>query len=180
MRESGKRRGTYKWSNGWLCSTDLQREKSKCEIKCKDVNKGNNLTHFTFSILFVIYKREEVEIRNEPSWYDKEQLPYLTSTQIFFFGEFHIQQVSGPPVTIKLNKHNIRFPRDEEGKIDVKTSKYDTNTQPKKTTFEYEQEGRFCLGVANIKSKNGTITGKRCPVFDYSGEKVVTIDAYKK
>ena len=69
---------------------------------------------------------------------------------------------------------------DEEGNIDVKTSKYDTNNQSKKSTFKYEKEGRFCLGVANIKSKNGTITGKRCPLFDYSGKKIATIDAYKK
>ena len=80
-------------------------------------------------------------------------------------------------MTRKVNKHNIRSPRDEEGNIDVKNGKYDTNNQPKKATFKYEQEGRFCLGVANIEIENGTITGKRCPVFDYSGEKIVTTDA---
>ena len=83
-------------------------------------------------------------------------------------------------MTRKLNKHNIWFPRDEEGKIDVKNGKYDTNNQPKKATFKYEQKGRFCLGVAKIESKNGTIIGKRCPVFNYSGGKIVTISAYKK
>ena len=70
--------------------------------------------------------------------------------------------------------------RDKEGKIDVKTGKYDTNNQPKKSTFKYEQEKRFCLCVAKIKGKNGMIIGKRCPVFDYSGEKIVIIDACKK
>ena len=50
----------------------------------------------------------------------------------------------------------------------------------KKATFKYEQEGRFCLDVAKIEGKNGTITGKQCPVFDYTGKKIVTIDAYKK
>ena len=138
------------------------------------------MTCFTFSILFFIYKREEVEIRHETSWYNKEQFPSLKSTQLVFFDEVHIQQVIGPPVTSKVNEHNIRFPKDEEGNIDVKNGKYDTNNQPKKATFKYEQEGRFCLGVAKIESKNGTITGKRCPVFDYSGGKIVTIDAYKK
>ena len=83
-------------------------------------------------------------------------------------------------MTSKLNEHNIRFPRDEEGKIDVKNGKYDTNNQPKKATFKYEQEGRLCLVVAKIESKNGTITGERCPVFNYSGGKIVTIDAFKK
>ena len=85
MRVSGKRQGIDKWSNGWSCSTDFLRRKSKCKIKWKEVNKDNSLTHFTFSILFVIYKREEVEIRHEPYWYDKEQLPYLTSTQLVLF-----------------------------------------------------------------------------------------------
>ena len=80
----------------------------------------------------------------------------------------------------KVNEHNIRFQKDEEGNIDVKNGKYDRNNQPKKATFNYKQNGRFCLCVSNIKSKNGTITVKRCPLFDYSGEKIVTIDAYKK
>ena len=129
--------------------------------------------------MFVIYKREEAEIRHELSWYDKEQLPSLTSTKLVFFNEVHIQQVSGLPVTSKVNDQNIWFPRDEERNIDVKTGKYDTNNQPKNATFKYEQEGRLCLGVAKIESKNVTITGKRCPVFDYTGKKIVTIDAYK-
>ena len=67
--------------------------------------------------MFVIYKREEVEIRHEP----------VTSTQLVLFHEVHIHQVSVPPVKIKVNGHNIRFPRYEEGKFDIKTGKYDTN-----------------------------------------------------
>ena len=33
-----------------------------------EVNKDNSLSHFTFPVLFVYYKREELEIRHEPSW----------------------------------------------------------------------------------------------------------------
>ena len=79
-----------------------------------------------------------------------------------------------------MNKHNIHSPRYEEGNIDVKDGEYDTNNQPENATFKYEQEGRFCLGVARIEIKNGMITGKQCPVFNYSGKKIVTIDAYNK
>ena len=79
-----------------------------------------------------------------------------------------------------MNKHNIRFPRNEEGNVDVKNGEYGTNNQPKNATFKYEQKRRFCLGVAKIESKNETITGKQCPVFDYTGKNIVTIDAYKK
>ena len=51
--------------------------------------------------------------------------------------------------------------------------------QPKKATFKYEQEGRFCLGVAKVEIKDGKITGKRFLVLDYTDKKIVTIDAYK-
>ena len=57
---------------------------------------------------------------------------------------------------------------------------YETNNLPKKASFKYEQEGRFCLGVAKVEGQDGTIIGKRCPVFDYTEKKIVTIDAYKK
>ena len=57
---------------------------------------------------------------------------------------------------------------------------YDTNNQPKKSTFKYEQEGRFCLGVAKVESQDGTIVGKRCPVFNYTEKKIVTFDGYRK
>ena len=62
----------------------------------------------------------------------------------------------------------------------MKGGVYETNNLPKKTTFKYDQEGRFCIGVGKVKSKDGTITGKRCPVLDYTENKIFTIDAYKK
>ena len=74
-----------------------------------------------------------MEIRHEASWYVEEKLPSLTSNHIICFDEVHIQQVSGPPNTSKLNKYKIRFPRYEEGKIGVKTGKYNTNNQPKRS-----------------------------------------------
>ena len=135
----------------------------------------------TFSILFAQYKTEEVEIRHVPSCYDKDQLPSLTSTQLVFFGKFHVKQVCGPSTTIWVNDCNVLFPRNEEGKVDVERGAYDTNNQPKKSNFKYDQEGQFCIGVAKVEIKEGgTITGKRCPVFDYIGNKIVMMDAYKK
>ena len=64
--------------------------------------------------------------------------------------------------------------------MDVKRGAYEKNNQPKKASFKYQQEGRLCLRVAKIESKYGTITGKRCPLFDYTEKKIVTIYAYKK
>ena len=79
-----------------------------------------------------------------------------------------------------MNERNIVFPRNEEGEVDVERGVYETNNQPKRSSFKYEQEGRFCLSVAKVESQGGTIIGKRCPVFDYTEKKIVTIDAYKK
>ena len=65
--------------------------------------------------------------------------------------------------------------------MDVKIGVYETNNQLKKSTFKYKQEGKFCLGVSKVQSKeDGTITGKRCPVFDCTRKKIIMIDAYKK
>ena len=144
------------------------------------INKDNNSTYFTWSILFAKYKREEVEIRHVPSCYDKKQLPSLTSTQLVFFDEVHVKQVCGPPSTSRVNGCNIFFPINEERKVGVKRSVYETKNQPKKSTFKYKQEVWFCLGVTKLESKDGTITGNRCPVLDYTENKFITIYAYKK
>ena len=57
---------------------------------------------------------------------------------------------------------------------------YYKNNQPKRASLKYEQEGRFCLGVAKVEGRDGKIIGKRCPVFDYTEKKIVTISAYKQ
>ena len=121
-----------------------------------------------------------MEIRHVLSCYDKYQLPSLTSTQLVFFDEVHFKQVCGPPPTSRSNECNILFPRNEEGEVDVERGVYDTNNQLKRARFKYEQEGRFCLGVAKVEGQDGTIIGKRCPVFDYTEKKTVTIYAYRK
>ena len=109
-----------------------------------------------------------MEIRHVPSCYNKPQLPSLTSTQIVLFEEVHVKQVCGPPSTSRSNECNIMLPRNEDGEVDVERGVYDTNNQPKRASFKYEQEGRFCLGVAKVESQDGKIIGKRCPVFDYT------------
>ena len=72
-----------------------------------------------------------------------------------------------------MNEYHVLFPRNEEGKVDVKRGVYQTNDQTKKATLKYKQEGQFCIGVAKVESKKfGTVTGKRCLVFDYKGKKI--------
>ena len=121
-----------------------------------------------------------MEITHVPSCYDKYQFPSLTSTQIVLFDEVHVQQVCGPPTTIRVNERNIVLPRNEEEEIDEERCVYDTKNQPKRASFKYEQAGRFCISVAKVESKDGTIICKRCPVFKYTEKKIVMINAFKK
>ena len=72
------------------------------------------------------------------------------------------------------------FPRNEEGEVDVERGVYNTNNQPKRATFKYEQEGRFCLDLAKVEGQDGKIIGKRCPVLDYTEKKIFTISTYKQ
>ena len=109
--------------------------------KILDRYKDKNSTYFTFSILFAKYRREETEIRHLPSYYDKNQLPSLTSTQLVFFDDVNVKKFSGPPTTSRLNDYNVMFPRNEEGEVDLVRGVYNTNNQPKRATFKYEQEG---------------------------------------
>ena len=62
------------------------------------------MTHFTFTVLFGLHKMEEVDIRRVTSYYDKNQLPFLASTQIVFFDEIYIQQISGPLTRSHINE----------------------------------------------------------------------------
>ena len=80
-----------------------------------------------------------MEIRHVPFCYEKKQLPSLTSTQLVLFDKVNIKQVRGPPTTSWVNDYNVLFPRNEEGKVDLKIGVYETKNQPKKANFKYEQ-----------------------------------------
>ena len=54
------------------------------------------------------------------------------------------------------------------------------NNQPNKASFKFYLDGILCVGVAKIESKEEMITGKICPFFEYTGEKIATIDMYQK
>ena len=96
----------------------------------------------------------------------------MTSTQLVFLDEVHVKQVCGPPATSLSNECNIVFPRNEKGEVDVRIGVYNTNNQPKRATFKYEQEGQLYFSVAKVEGQDGTIIGKRCPVFDYTEKKL--------
>ena len=77
----------------------------------------------------------------------------MTPTQLVFFDKVQIKQVRVLSTTSQKNEYNVFFPRDEEGRVDMEIGVYDTNNQPKKATFNYEQEGPFFLGISKLESK---------------------------
>ena len=46
--------------------------------------------------------------------------------------------------------------------------------------FKFEQQARFMLGVTMVQNKNGTIDGKRLPMYTYSGKKIVGMGKYSE
>ena len=115
-----------------------------------------------------------------PREFDPDRLPSLNPHQVVFFDKTHIAQEGGP---IYRGRYQVRFPRDDSGRYCPVSP---ANPTPKyaplrpKPSFEYVQQGRFCLGVAAVKMRDGRIVGRRTVVFDYSGKRLVSISEYKK
>ena len=87
----------------------------------------------------------EAEIRPVTSCYDKNQLPSLTPTQLAFFDEFNIKQVSGTPTKSHKNEYNVLFSRNEERKVDLERGFCDTNNQPKRANLSMSKRDGFLL-----------------------------------
>ena len=112
--------------------------------------------------------------------FDLDQLPNLDKHQVVFFDETHLEQegLSG-----FKTKYQLRFPRNNEGRYCPESA---TNPTPQyaplklRPSFKYAKQGRFCLGVAAICAIDGRITGKRSVVFDYSGQRLISIKQWKE
>ena len=64
-----------------------------------------------------------------------------------------MKQVSRPSTTSRMNDYNVLSPKYEKGKVDLERGVYEMSNQQNKATFEYDQKGQFCLGVAKVESK---------------------------
>ena len=73
-----------------------------------------------------------MKIRHVPTCYEKKHILPFKSTQLVLFDEVHAKQVSGLPKKSRVNDYNVLFPRNEEGKVDVRRGVYETKNQPKK------------------------------------------------
>ena len=110
-----------------------------------------------------------------PSYFDPDQLKKITSEQVVWFDECHFDQDGGPP---SLNDMQIRFPRDGNGVYSIGSNSY--NKKQSRPSYKYPEQARFCFGVAKVKLLDGSIIGRRCRLFDYTGKKMVSISDYEK
>ena len=86
-----------------------------------------------------------------PDYYNPDLLPHLTTEQIVFYDEMHVEQEGGP---LFHNREQICFHRDASGKYDPTS----TTLAPESaiTTFKYAGQARFCLGVSKVRLLDGT------------------------
>ena len=125
------------------------------------------------------YKKEELQ-QEYPQGIPREYDPDLSRHQVVFFDEMHVDQEGGPAYR---SRYQIRFPRDAEGRYCPQSP---SNPEPmyhpirKKHSFKFTQQARFCLGCAAVEMENGQIIGKRSYVFDYTGQRLVSISEYDR
>jgi hypothetical protein len=69
---------------------------------------------------------------------------------------------------------NVKFPRDADGKVDLKNGRY-LEAEKVKLKVKYEKEIQLCLGRAVIRNEDGSKVGKRANPFCYSGRIIITL-----
>jgi hypothetical protein len=82
---------------------------------------------------------------------------------------------TGKTKVVKAEDVQVRFPRDENGNVDVENGKYSDNTE-KVMQAKYTDEVRLCLGVATVRLPDGSREGRRCDLIDYTGRVIVSPD----
>jgi hypothetical protein len=108
-----------------------------------------------------------------PKWYDPEKLTAIKIEQIGFWDETHKKVKPGK--TAAFGQHAVlTFPRDANGKVDLKNGKYQ-DVQLAKLQCKYTDEVRLCIGVSATKSE-----GKILDTYVYTNKTLLTVDDWDK
>jgi hypothetical protein len=107
-------------------------------------------------------ENEHLELTGTPSCFDPNVLPSLSLHQLIFFDECHKKCEIG-----RTGETVYSFPRDADRVYNLEggIAKVD-----KKLYVKYAKEGQFSFGVAAVNMHDGTVEGRRCRTFDYSGK----------
>ena len=140
------------------------------------VNQLNTCNNQTFENPPILSCKGNRIFGPPPPWFEQKLLPRLTEHQIAWWDECHIEQQGGK---VGNRAFQYSFKRDENGKL----SKKGTYQEPEltKTTFKFPEQARFSFGVATVCASGGTkLVGKRCPMFNYTGQNIVTREVFGK
>jgi hypothetical protein len=92
---------------------------------------------------------------------------------IAWWDETHTKCVIGG-IGNGLSHFHVKFPRDEDGKVDLKNSSY-SDEEKSTLKVKYEKEVRLCLGCAVVHNEDGSKVGKRAHPFCYLGRIIITL-----
>ena len=87
----------------------------------------------------------------------------------------------GGPVT--GGKYQVRFSRNAEGRYSPPSpANPDPHYAPlrPKPSYKSTQQARYCLEVVAVRTKDGRVIGRRSVVFDYTGQRLISISEYKR
>ena len=106
-----------------------------------------------------------------PDYFNPSMLTAISLHQIVPWDETH-KNVRIGGIGPNGSKRQVRFHRDANGKLDpngiLAAPKTFLNTK-------YTHQSRFSFGCAMVKLLDGSVIGKRCEVFKYTGQWIRTI-----
>ena len=124
-----------------------------------------------------------------PNYFDRTKLSLIKKDQVASWDEVHRKCQAGTDsvgsLIVTANRKNLScFPRDKDGRVDLKNGKY-SEKEISVLRTKYTEEIRLCLGVAVVTPLNadgtpGEICPKRLPPFVYSGKLLLTINDYQR
>eukprot|EP00978_Attheya_sp_CCMP212_P008683 scaffold20425_cov45-Attheya_sp.AAC.1 len=99
----------------------------------------------------------------------------IEKTQIAWWDETHRKCTIGGIAAGSID-FEVRFPRDQNGKIDLSGNGKYNEKQKTIMKVKYEKEVRLSLGCGMVEiNGTGEIVGKRAENYDYSGRIIITI-----
>lgn len=105
--------------------------------------------------------------------WDDNILKPLWNASIIVYDERHRNIQSGPP-----NKYLVNVCVDEFGEPTTEDAGGTFPPEYYRIAFKYPSQGRFCFAAALTETIDGTLTGVKPPIFDYTGKNIVTLKTW--
>ena len=125
----------------------------------------------------VLKQGPSLEDGTVPHYWSSEHLPKIDKCQCTHWDETHKKCTIGGIGAGSVQYH-IKFPRDANGKLDLKNGSY-TTTERTELNVKYEKEVRLCCG-SGIRMEGTQYKGYCLKPFVYSGITLLSIPDYNR